>query len=154
MARRRPEDTRQERVANDIHAILARTLRTEVKDPRVAAVSITAVRMSKDLRLAHVNLLPLGGQGDPTELMAGLQAASGFLRRELGKQLHLRHTPELHFHLDEGLDASVAMVSKLAEMHARRAEHGGDGGDEQTPDEASDDEASDDTDTADTDPAS
>lgn len=120
MARRRPDSTRQERVGNDIHAILARTLRQEVKDPRVATVSITAVRMSRDLRIAHVNLVPLGGQGDPKELMDGLQAASGYLRRQLGKNLRLRHTPELHFHLDEGVDDSVAMISRLMEMEASR----------------------------------
>lgn len=125
MARRRPDGTRQERVANDIHAILARTLRVEVKDPRVATVSITAVRMSRDLRIAHVNLVPLGGQGDPAELMQGLQAASGFLRRQLGQQLRLRHTPELHFHLDEGVADSVAMVSRLMEMETARTEDDG-----------------------------
>lgn len=126
MARRTPDTTRLERVANDIHAILARALREEAKDPRIADLTITAVRMSRDLRLAHVNLVPLGGRGDPATLMAGLHAASGFLRREVGRQMRLRHTPELHFHLDDGVDESIRMVSRLMEMEQDRQEPGAD----------------------------
>ena len=111
---------RAERVATDIHAVLARTLREEVKDPRVASVSITAVRLSKDLSIAHVNFVPLGGQGDPEMLLAGLRAAAGFLRRAVGQEVRLRHTPELQFHLDDGLDDSLRMTRMLRDLEEQR----------------------------------
>lgn len=111
---------RADRVATDIHAVLARTLREEVKDPRVSSVSITAVRLSKDLSIAHVNFVPLGGQGDPATLLAGLQAAAGFLRRVVGQEIRLRHTPDLQFHLDEGLDESLRMTRMLQALEEQR----------------------------------
>ena len=113
---------RQDRIATDIHAVLAQTLREDVKDPRVAALSITAVRLSTDLSIAHVNVVPLGGQGDAEVLLAGLEAAAGFLRRAIGRQVRLRHTPELRFHLDEGIDESLRMSRLLGEMEDRRGE--------------------------------
>jgi len=111
---------RPERVASDIHAILARTLHEEVKDPRVSDVSITAVRMSRDLSLAHINVVPLGGQGDPARMLAGLEAAAGFLRHAVGQQLRLRHTPELRFHVDDRLDDSLRMATLLTHMEQAR----------------------------------
>lgn len=115
------DSVRLDRVGQEVHQVLARALREEVKDPRVADLSITAVRMSRDLRLAHINLVPLGGLGDPKVLLAGLNAASGFLRRTLGAELRLYHTPELHFHFDDGLDESLRMSRLLTEMEQSRA---------------------------------
>ncbi|NOY27986.1 MAG: 30S ribosome-binding factor RbfA [Oligoflexia bacterium] len=106
----------------DVHAIVARALREDVKDPRVADLSITAVRMSRDLSIAHVNVVPLGGRGDTQRLMQGLDAAAGFLRSVLGQQIRLRHTPQLQFHLDDGLDDSLAMTRRLSEMEQDRAD--------------------------------
>jgi len=122
--RRRSSGERPERIAQQIHSLLAVALREEIKDPRLSAVSITGVRVSRDLAIAHVNVVPLGGEGDGAELVAGLSAAAGFLRRVVGGGLRLRHTPELRFHLDEGLDASLAMTSRLMEMEAARASEG------------------------------
>lgn len=117
----RSDANRHERVATDVHAVLARTLHEEVKDPRVSDVSITAVRMSRDLSIAHVNVVPLGGQGDSASMMEGLQAASGFLRHTLGQKLRMRHTPDVHFHLDEGLDESLRLTRMLREMEDARS---------------------------------
>lgn len=104
----------------DVHRIVAQALREDVKDPRVALLSITAVRLSRDLSIAHLNVVPLGGKGDSDVLMAGLQAATGFLRSLLAHGLRIRHTPELQFHLDEGLDDSLAMTTRLTEMETQR----------------------------------
>lgn len=125
MSQKNKEGVRAERLADDIHAFLSRTLRQDVKDPRVADVSITAVRLSRDLSIAHVNLVPLGGQGDAARILEGLEAASGYLRRELGRQIRVRHVPELRFHLDEGLDASLRMTSMLVDMERTRGGAGG-----------------------------
>lgn len=129
---------RHERVAGEIHAVLADALRTRIKDPRVTPVSLTGVRLSPDLSQAWVYFTPLGGDGDPAALKAGLKAASGFLRREVGQRLHLRHAPDLKFMLDEGLDNAIRLTSLLSRMEeedqaraAAEAEAGGGAGDDE-----------------------
>ena len=107
---------RHERVAGEIHAVLADALRTRIKDPRVTPISITNVRLSPDLSVAVVYFTPLGGEGDRRELLGGLKAANGFLRRELGARLRLRHVPEIHFRLDDGLDDAIRLTSLLSRM--------------------------------------
>lgn len=112
---------RNERVAGEIHAILADALRTRIKDPRVGPLSLTGVRVSRDLGTAVVYFTPLGGEGNPTLIAEGLRAATGFLRREIGRQLRLRHAPELVFRLDEGIDDAIRLTSLLGRMEEEDA---------------------------------
>ena len=90
MGERRPA-----RVAHLVQAELARLLLREVKDPRLQHVTVTAVRMSPDLRVANVYVRTLGA-GDAAPLDA-LRRAAPFLRGEVGRALGLRVTPELRF---------------------------------------------------------
>lgn len=112
---------RNERVAGEIHAILADALRTRIKDPRVGPLSLTGVRVSRDLGTAVVYFTPLGGEGNPALIAEGLRAATGFLRREIGRQLRLRHAPELVFRLDEGIDDAIRLTSLLGRMEEEDA---------------------------------
>lgn len=128
---------RTDRVAGEIHAILADALRSEVKDPRITAITLTGVRLSADLGVAKVMFTPLGGEGDVAAISRGLHAASGFLRRELGRRLQLRHVPALVFEYDDNLDDAIRMTSLLSRMeeedNARdlgRAQQAADEGDE------------------------
>lgn len=63
-------------------------------------MSITHIEVSGDLSIAKVRFLPLGGQGDAVGMLAGLNAAQGFLRRRLGKLMRVRTVPELRFEID------------------------------------------------------
>lgn len=111
---------RSVRTAELLHQELATLIRREIKDPRVGVVSITHVRLSKDRRYARVFLMPLGGVGDSQGMLEGLQSASGYLRRLLGKNLRLRYVPELQFIVDDGVDDSVRMTSMLDRMARER----------------------------------
>ena len=113
---------RPERVAQQLADVLAGVLRQGVRDPRVTPLTITRVRMSPDLRVANINIVPLGGDGDGDALIAGLESATGFLRRQVGRHLRLRHTPELRFHLDNALDEAIAMTRLLDQMASEREE--------------------------------
>ncbi len=104
---------RPERVAGLVHSELSRLLREEVSDPRVGMVSITRVRLTPDLKRAMVGVLPLGGQGDRAEVLEGLEAAAGYLRGRLGRNLKLRFAPALIFELDENLEEAVRMTNML-----------------------------------------
>ena len=92
--------------------VLAELLRFETKDPGLADVSLTAVDLSRDLSVARVYFSMLNPDADPEPALAGLSRAAGFLRSKLGKQLQVRHVPELRFHHDDSI-AHGAEISKL-----------------------------------------
>jgi len=107
---------RPERIAELIHGELARILREEVSDPRISGLSITDVKVTPDLKLARVWLVPLGGDGDVKEIFKGLTRATGFIRTRLGQNLRLRFTPDLEFRQDKGIDDAVRVTSLLSSI--------------------------------------
>ena len=107
---------RTERLAGQVREELARMIMSGLKDPRIGFVTVTRVALTEDLRLARISVGVLGDQAQRAKTMAGLRQASGFLRRELGKRLRVRHTPELAFEYDEGLDATARVARLLEEI--------------------------------------
>ena len=114
------------RINEDIGRELSALLR-DVKDPRVqqGMISIVAVNTTPDLKFAKVYLSVLGLE-DEKRMEKGLSAASGYLRRELGRRLNLRNTPELTFVLDKSIEHGARMSKILQELDI--------GDDEQTDD--------------------
>lgn len=89
---------RCERVAEEIYHEMSLMLTGELKDPRLAAaVSVTEVRMTPDMRTVRVYIQFEGDEGARERAMDGLKAASGFVRHELTERLHLRRSPEVLF---------------------------------------------------------
>ena len=107
---------RVERVRSELSAVLAEILLRGVKDPRVGNVSITDLQVSPSLDSARVRFLSLGGQKDVKEVQAGLQAASGWLRREIGKRMRLRIVPELIFEYDAQFERAVEVTRIIEEL--------------------------------------
>lgn len=95
---------RAERVAELIKQEISKLLQKGLKDPRIGFVTVTGVEVSKDLRSSKVYFSVLGDEQAKAESMAGLNAANGFIRRELGKFLHLSHTPEIVFKFDKSIE--------------------------------------------------
>jgi ribosome-binding factor A len=110
---------RTERLAEEIREEVAAIIGRGVKDPRVGFVTVTRVALTPDLRIAHVNVGVLGDQAERAKTLGGLRKAAGFIRRELGQRVRMRHTPELQFHYDEGLDATDRIAQLLAENPPR-----------------------------------
>ena len=106
---------RTERLANQIHEELAGMIRN-LKDPRIGFVTVTRVALAEDLRYARVSFGVLGDKAQREKTSAGLRQAAGFLRRELGRRLQVRYTPELQFQYDEGLDATDRVARLLEEI--------------------------------------
>jgi ribosome-binding factor A len=107
--------SRGERVAEQIRRDLVDLLR-QVKDPRVARllplVTLTDVEVTPDYAHAKVFYTSLAGPDQGRDIARGLAHAAGFLRRELGRRLHIHHIPELHF----VFDASVERGSRLSHL--------------------------------------
>lgn len=91
------------RIEAELQRVLAELLRREVKDPRVGNVTLTSVTVAPDLSVAQVYFVPFGTAHSPAEVGTGLANASGFLRREVGQRLELRHAPRLEFRYDDSL---------------------------------------------------
>ena len=84
-----------------------------VKDPRVTGmISITAVDTTPDLKYAKIYISVLD-KSDSTQVLKGLKSASGWLRRELGRALQLRYTPELTFVRDDSIDKGAHILDML-----------------------------------------
>ena len=116
-------NTRMGRINEEIQRELAALFRT-VKDPRVhGLVSITHVETTPDLRYAKVYVSVLD-KSDVKEVIKGLKSAGGYLRRELGRALSLRYTPELVFQADDSIDKGTHILKLLNDIE--RKEAGGD----------------------------
>jgi ribosome-binding factor A len=98
------EFPRTYRVGEQIQRELATLIQNELKDPRLGMISLSAVNVSRDLGHAKVFVSVLGSDAQVAESMEVLQHAAGYLRHKLGKSLHLRVIPELHFFLDRSLE--------------------------------------------------
>lgn len=95
---------KQGRMEDRILAILSELLRREVSDPRLRNITFTEIKLDGELMYADVYVNALGDEGRQTDVMEGLKRASSFLRREIGKRIRLRNTPELNFHWDTTLE--------------------------------------------------
>ena len=107
---------KRERTSERIHQILSGLLMREISDPRLQAITVTEVTLDPELMTAKVYVSAMGDEDRETEVMQGLRRAGGFLRREVGKRIRLRHTPELHFYWDSTLaqaDRIHAIISSL-----------------------------------------
>ena len=102
------------RINEEIQRELSSLIRT-VKDPRVAEagmVSVTAVETTQDLKYAKIFVSVLDKSAS-AQALKGLKSASGWLRRELGRALNLRHTPELSFVRDDSIDQGAHILDML-----------------------------------------
>ena len=102
---------RMGRINEEVQRELAVLIPT-VKDPRVTGmISVTAVEVTQDLKYAKVYISVLD-KNDSGQVLKGLKSAAGYLRRELGRSLNLRSTPELTFFRDD----SMAKGARILEM--------------------------------------
>jgi ribosome-binding factor A len=106
------EFSRNQRLGNQVLRTLNELLRFETKDPRLEMVSLTSVDLSRDLSVARVTFSMLDPNGDPAPVLDGLERASGFLRGRLGREIKIRHVPELRFSHDDSA-AEAQRISSL-----------------------------------------
>lgn len=105
--------SRTKRVAELLHRELADVIRTEIRDPRLGPVTLTDVRVSKDLGQARIYISALTDTKAAHASVEILNHAAGYLRGILGHRLHLRTIPRLVFEFDEVLDRGARVSSLL-----------------------------------------
>jgi ribosome-binding factor A len=104
---------RNERLGEEIREGVAELIAHGLKDPRIGFVTVTRVDLTADLRLARILVGILGSEKDREKTLAGLEAAAGYVRRELGRRIRVRHVPEITFVYDSGLDATERIARLL-----------------------------------------
>ncbi|PTD98148.1 30S ribosome-binding factor RbfA [Pseudothauera lacus] len=110
------EYSRSQRVVEQIRRELAELIRLEVKDPRIGMISLTEVEITPDYAHAKVYFTSLKGEEGLDDILSGLQRASGFLRRELGRRVRIHTIPELHFHYDRSLEQGSRLSSLIDQV--------------------------------------
>lgn len=97
-------------------------LLNDIKDDRVGSgmVSITNVDVSGDLQHAKIYVSIYGTDEARSKTMAGLKSATGYVRRELGRRIRLRRTPEVMFIEDRGLEGGDQMLNLLNQLSQER----------------------------------
>jgi len=112
--------SRAGRIADQIQRELAELVSSELKDPRVGLVTITAVEVSADYHHARVFVTTLMGEGAIESALEGLDRASGFLRSRLAGSLRTRTVPELHFVYDESVERGTRLSRLIDEAVGKK----------------------------------
>lgn len=103
------------RISEEIRKVVSELITREIKDPRVNPItSVTKVQVTNDLSYANIYVSVLGDKEVKEDTLKGLKSAKGFIRKEIGNRIDLRHAPEPVFHLDESIEHSL-YISKLIE---------------------------------------
>lgn len=109
---------RSEKVGEAVHQIVTELLVKGLKDPRIGFVTVTGVKVTDDMHYANIYFTVIGDAAARKETEAGLNSARGFIRREMGKQLHMRYVPEILFKYDTSLDKGNRIDELLREIKA------------------------------------
>lgn len=109
---------RVERVARAIKEEVSKIIQEEVKDPRIGFITITDVELSDDLRHAKVFVSVYGDESkkEKEKALRGLSSAAGFIRKEMGKKIKLRYTPEVVFKWDRSIERGAHIEELLRQI--------------------------------------
>ena len=106
---------RMRRVDEAMREVLSAAITSEIKDPRVGFVTVTAVDTSPDLRHARVYVSVLGSEKVRRRSMDGLTSAHGYLQRRVAGELRIKHTPTLEFIYDDSTDRGMRIAELIEE---------------------------------------
>ncbi len=104
---------RKERLEESIKRIVGDALLTVIKDPRIGFVTVVKASLSRDFTFADVWVSILGDEGEKRKSMAGLESACSYVQYLVGKEMKLRNTPRVRFHMDTSIEEGVHMVDMI-----------------------------------------
>ncbi len=108
---------RGQRINNEMKKELSNLIR-ELKDPRIPLLtSVTAAEVTKDQKFAKIYVSVMGTEEQKQKAIDGLKNAASYLRREVGRNLKLRNTPELNFVLDNSIEQGTRIISMIREIN-------------------------------------
>ncbi|GAB4448242.1 MAG: ribosome-binding factor A [Anaerolineales bacterium] len=115
-----PSGVRLQRIADRIREELSEMLIREISDPRLHLIYVTDVKVDKELAYADIFVSAVEGVSRSKDVLAGLEAASGFIRRTLASRIELRTFPRLRFHWDMTPENADHIEKLLAELRNKK----------------------------------
>jgi ribosome-binding factor A len=106
---------RLRRVNEAMREVLSGVITSELKDPRVGFVTVTAVETSPDLRHARVFVSVLGNPGERRRSLEAMEKARGFLQRRVGTELRIKNTPQIQFIYDDTAERGLRIAQLIDE---------------------------------------
>jgi ribosome-binding factor A len=110
---------RSEKVAEAVQKLVSQLIINGLKDPRIGFVTITGVKVTNDMGLATVFFTVVGTDQEKKGTEAGLNSARGFIRKEMGKQLRLRNTPDIVFKYDTSIEHGSHIEALFKEISSQ-----------------------------------
>lgn len=109
------------RINEEVKREISTIIRNEIKDPRLTAmVSVTDVKVTKDLRYAKVFVSIFGkDEEEKNNTFLALKNASGYIRREIGQRINLRYNPQIIFQLDDSINYGMHIEQLIAKVKDR-----------------------------------
>lgn len=101
--------SRSERVGVKIQSVITELLNKKLEDPRIGMATVSGVKLSADLRVAHVYIAVFGDQKRIQEALDGFRQSRSFIRKHIAPKLGLRYMPELRFVHDDSFDRAARM---------------------------------------------
>jgi ribosome-binding factor A len=115
-----PSGTRLQRIADRIRQELSEMLIREISDPRLKQIYVTDVKVDKELAYADIYVSAVEGVSRSADVLAGLESASGFIRKNLSSRVELRTFPRLRFHWDMTPENADHIEKVLAELRKKK----------------------------------
>jgi ribosome-binding factor A len=112
---------RMQRIDHEIQRVLGTLISQQLKDPRLGFTTVTRVEITQDLKHAKVFVSIIGDRHVAKQTMDALGHAARFLRGELGREVKLRHTPELQFVEDRSTERAINLAKTLREVSGGNA---------------------------------
>ncbi|NLN15649.1 MAG: 30S ribosome-binding factor RbfA [Tissierellia bacterium] len=108
------DSKRINRISEEIRKVISDLLIKGLKDPRISPMTtITSVEVTRDLSYANIYISVLGDEFEKDDTLQGLESAKGFIRKEIGRRVDLRHVPEPKFYLDESIERAIYMTELI-----------------------------------------
>ena len=114
-----PSKVRMERIEDRFKQVTSELLLREVNDPRLHQVFITDVKVDREFAFADIYVSAIEGAARSEEILAGLNSASGYLRRELAARVDLRSMPRLRFHWDPTPENADHIEKLILDLHKK-----------------------------------
>jgi ribosome-binding factor A len=106
------------KISNEMKREIGNIIQNELKDPRLGKlISVLEVKVTKDLKIAKVYISVFGKEKEKQDAIEGLKSAAGFIRREVGKRVQLRRSPELFFELDDSIEKGIHLTNLINDLN-------------------------------------
>lgn len=114
------EGKRSDRIADLIQKEISQMLMRTLKDPRIGFVTITRVAVSEDCRMAKIYFSVAGSSDEQEKSTEGLNSARGYVRKELGRRIRMKYTPEITFQFDPSIEYAIHIGEVIEQIRKDR----------------------------------